>query len=205
VPTLPTVLTHTTDEAATAAREIGFPVVLKVYSPEILHKTDVGGVRGGLRTSEDVARAFEAIMVSVRRFLPQAPILGVTVQRMVEGGREVIVGFARDPQFGPLVMFGLGGVYVEVLRDVNFALAPLSLSEIGDLVSGVRSYPLLTGVRGEKEKDLDALYRTIAAVSTLGERFPEIMEMEINPLMVQDRGEGVWAVDGRVVLRREQG
>ncbi len=201
IPTLPTVLTHTADEAADVAKQIGFPVVMKVYSPEILHKTDVGGVRVGLRTSKDVAKAFEAIMVSVQRFLPQVPVLGITVQKMVEGGKEVIVGFSRDPQFGPLVMFGLGGVYVEVLKDVNFALTPLSKKEIREMVTGIKSFPLLSGVRGEKEKDIEALYEVIAVVGTLGERFPEIVEMEINPLMVKDKGEGVWAVDGRLILR----
>jgi acetyltransferase len=144
-------------------------------------------------------------MVNVRRFLPQAPITGITVQKMVEAGKEVIVGFSRDPQFGPLVMFGLGGIYVEVLKDVNFALAPLSRKEIKGLVSGIKSFPLLSGVRGEKEKDLDALHEIIATISAIGEKFPQIMEMEINPLMVKDKGEGVWAVDGRLILRGEQG
>jgi acetyl coenzyme A synthetase (ADP forming)-like protein len=205
IPTLPTVLTYTADEAADVAEQMGFPVVMKVYSPEILHKTDVGGVRVGLNTSKDVARAFEAIMVSVRRFLPEVPVLGITVQKMVEGGKEVIVGFSRDPQFGPLVMFGLGGVYVEVLKDVNFALTPLSKKEIRELVTGIKSFPLLSGVRGEKEKDLEALYEVIATVGTLGEKFTEIVEMEINPLMVKDKGEGVWAVDGRLILRGDKG
>jgi len=178
IPALPTVLTNTADEAADVAEQMGFPVVMKVYSPEILHKTDV-----------------------VQRFLPQVPVLGITVQRMIEGGKEVIIGFSRDPQFGPLVMFGLGGVYVEVLKDVNFALTPLSKKEIRELVTGIKSFPLLSGVRGEKEKDLEALYEVIARIGTLGERFPEIVEMEINPLMVKDKGEGVWAVDGRLILR----
>ena len=140
-------------------------------------------------------------MVSVRRFLPRVPILGITMQKMLEFGKEVIVGFSRDPQFGPLVMFGLGGVYVEVLKDVNFALAPLSRKEIVELVTGIKSFPLLSGVRGEKEKDLDALYEVIAAVGTLAEKFPQIVEMEINPLIVKDKGEGVWAVDGRLILK----
>ncbi len=205
IPTLPTVLTYTTDEAVDVSQEMGLPVVMKVYSPEILHKTDVGGVKVNLRTPKDVARAFEAIMVSVRRFMPQVPVLGITVQKMVEGGKEVIVGFSRDPQFGPLVMFGLGGVYVEVLKDVSFAITPLSRKEIRELVTGIKSFPLLSGVRGEREKDLDALYEVIATVGTLGEKFPEIVEMEINPLMVKDKGEGVWAVDGRLILRGEQG
>jgi len=137
----------------------------------------------------------------VRRFLQKVPVLGITVQKMVEGGKEVIVGFSRDPQFGPLVMFGLGGVYVEVLKDVNFALTPLSKKEIRELVSGIKSFPLLTGVRGEKEKDLEALYEVIATVGTIGKQFPEIVEMEINPLMVMDKGEGIRAVDGRLILR----
>ncbi len=200
---MPAVLAHTADEAVEAACEIGFPVVLKVYSPEILHKTDVGGVKVDLRTPDDVRTGFDAIMLSVRRFLPDVPISGITVQKMVEGGKEVIAGFSRDPQFGPLVMFGLGGVYVEVLKDVNFALTPLSKKETIELVTGIRSFPLLGGVRGEKEKDLPALYDVIAAVSKAGELFPEIMEMEINPLIVKDKGEGVWAVDARLILKGE--
>ncbi|MDZ4247039.1 MAG: acetate--CoA ligase family protein [Dehalococcoidia bacterium] len=203
IPVLPSTLSYTPEEAANYAREIGFPVVMKVYSPEILHKTDVGGVRINIRTPEEASRAFEEIMINVKRYLPQAPVSGITVQKMVEGGKEVITGFSRDPQFGPLLMFGLGGVYVEVLKDVNFALPPLSLREIKELVSGIKSFPLLTGVRGEKEKDLDALYDVIAAVASLGLNFPEIMEMEINPLIVKDRGEGVWAVDGRIILREK--
>jgi len=203
--TLPTIVAYTPDDAVESAQQMGFPVVMKVYSPEILHKTDVGGVKVGLETPEEVTRAFEAIMVSVRRFLPQVPVLGITVQKMVESGKEVIVGFSRDPQFGPLVMFGLGGVYVEVLKDVNFALTPLNIKEIRELVAGIKSFPLLSGVRGEKEKDLESLYEVIATVGTLGEKFPEIVEMEINPLMVKDRGEGVWAVDARLILRGEQG
>ncbi len=205
IPTPPTELANTPDEAVSAAEKMGFPVVMKVYSTEILHKTDVGGVRVGLKNAREVARAFEGIMVNVRRFLPQVPISGIAVQKMAEEGKEVIVGFSRDPQFGPLLMFGLGGIYVEVLKDVNFALTPLSMKEIKELVSGIKSFPLLSGVRGEKEKDLDALYEVIAAISTLGEKFPQIMEMEINPLMVKDKGEGVWAIDGRLILRGEQG
>ncbi len=205
IPTVPTTLAHTADEAADIAERMGFPVVLKVYSPEILHKTDVGGVRAGLRSSEEVCRAFEAIAVSVNRFLPQVPVLGITVQKMVEGGKEVIVGFSRDPQFGPLVMFGLGGIYVEILKDVNFALVPLNKKEIIDLVAGIRSFPLLSGVRGEQGKDLEALYEVIATVGTVGRWFPEIVEMEINPLIVQDKGQGVRAVDGRLILRGETG
>jgi acetate---CoA ligase (ADP-forming) len=205
IPTLPTVLAHTADESAGVAEQMGFPVVMKVYSPEILHKTDVGGVKVGLRTREEVARAFESIMVSVHRFLPQVPIGGITVQKMVEGGKEVIVGFSRDPQFGPLVMFGLGGVYVEVLKDVNFALTPLGKKEIRELVAGIKSFPLLSGVRGEKGKDLEALYEVISTVGTIGDKFPEIVEMEINPLVVKDKGQGVWAIDGRLILRGAQG
>ncbi len=204
IPTLPTVLTNTPEEAVHTAERMGFPVVMKVYSPEILHKTDVGGVRVGLRTPDEVTKAFEAITVNVRRYIPQVVILGITVQKMVEGGKEVIVGFSRDPQFGALVMFGLGGVYVEVLKDVNFALAPLGKKEIRELVLGVRSFPLLSGVRGEKEKDLDALYEVIATISTLGEKFSEIVEMEINPLIVKEKGQGVWAVDGRLILKGGQ-
>ncbi len=201
LPILPTVLTHTADEAVNIAEQMGFPVVMKIYSPEVLHKTDVGGVRVGLKSGEEVVKAYDAIMVSVKKFLPQAPVLGIAVQKMVEGGKEVIVGFSRDPQFGPLVMFGLGGVYVEVLKDVNFALTPLHKKEIRELVAGIRSYPLLTGVRGEKEKDLETLYEVIATIGTISEQFPEIVEMEINPMMIMDKGDGVWAVDGRLILR----
>ena len=193
-------LARTTEEAVLAARVVGYPVVLKIVSPDILHKTDVGGVKTHLSNEEALRRAFLEITANVRRRRPGATILGVLVQEMVKEGREVILGFIRDHQFGPLVMFGLGGIYVEVLRDVSFRLAPLTLTEAREMVREIRSYPLLKGVRGTKEADLKALTEALVRFSFLVSDFPELAEGEINPLMVRPRGKGVVAVDARFVL-----
>ncbi|QJA05277.1 CoA-binding protein [Thermosulfurimonas marina] len=193
-------LARTTEEAVLAARVVGYPVVLKIVSPEILHKTDVGGVKTNLRDEKELRQAFLEITTNVRRRQPGATILGVLVQEMIEGGREVILGFTRDHQFGPLVMFGLGGIYVEVLKDVSFRLAPLTLKEAREMIRKIRSYPLLKGIRGAKEADLEALAEALVRFSFLVSDFPELTEGEINPLMVRPRGKGVVAVDARLLL-----
>ncbi|NPB09449.1 MAG: CoA-binding protein [Thermodesulfobacteria bacterium] len=196
-------LARTTEEAVLAARVIGYPVVLKVVSPNILHKTDVGGVKVNIRTEEELKEAFLEITNNIRRREPRATIIGVLVQEMITNGREVILGFNRDPQFGPLVMFGLGGIYVEVLKDVSFRLAPFGPREAREMIREIKSFPLLKGVRGIPEADLDALVDHIVRFAFLVTDFPELTEGEINPLMVCPKGEGVWAVDARLILGGE--
>ncbi len=194
------VLARTVDEAAAAATRMGFPVALKIVSPDILHKTDVGGVRLDLKDAEAVAQGFHAIDASVRRFFPNAAIQGIAVQEMVVGGKEVILGMTRDPQFGPLLMFGLGGIYVEVLKDVAFRVAPIGPDEAEGMIREIRSFPLLRGVRGEKASDLAAIVDALCRLSQLCVDFPEILELDVNPLLVKPAGEGAVAIDARLAL-----
>ncbi len=187
------------DKVIQAAREIGYPVVLKVNSTDISHKTDVGGVITGISTDKAAKNAFDQIVSNINKRIPQTRIEGVSVQEMAHGV-EVIIGVTRDPQFGPFVTFGLGGVYVEVLRDVSHRLAPITMAEAKTMISEVKSYPILLGTRGRKALDIDAIARTIVCVSRISQDFKEIQEIEINPLIVQESG--CIAVDALVVIDR---
>ena len=193
-------LAKTPEEAIEIAEDIGYPVVIKVASPDILHKTDVGGVRVNLRTADDVRDAFDLIMYRAGRYMPDARIWGCQVQQMVPGGREVLLGMSRDPQFGPLVAFGLGGIYVEALKDVAFRVAPFSRQEADEMIREIRSYRLLEGVRGEPPADHGAMVDALMRISQLVTDFPEILELDINPLMVFEDGRGAMAIDMRLVL-----
>jgi acetyltransferase len=196
-------LAKTPDEAVTIAEEIGYPVVLKIASPDILHKTDVGGVKVGLDSPSDVRDAFDLMNYRAQRYVPGARIWGCQVQQMVRGGREVLLGMSRDPQFGPLVAFGLGGIYVEALKDVAFRVAPFSRQEAEEMIREIRSFPLLEGVRGEPPADFEAMVDSLLKISRLVTDFPEIVELDINPLMVFDEGGGAMAIDMRLVLASE--
>lgn len=193
----------TPDEAVDLAHQIGFPVVLKIASPDILHKTDVGGVKVGLTNAEDVRDAFELMVYRAQRYLPQAHLWGCLVQQMVPaGGQEVLVGMNRDPQFGPLVTFGLGGIYVETLKDVTFRVAPISVQEAELMISEIRAHALLDGVRGKPPLDKDAIVDALLRIAQLVQDFPEIVELDINPLMVYPQGQGAIAIDMRLVLSK---
>jgi acetyltransferase len=193
-------LAETSEEAIEIAQEIGYPVVLKIASPDILHKTDVGGVKLNLASPDDVRDAFDLMVYRAGRYVPGARIWGCQVQQMVSGGREVLVGMSRDPQFGPLVAFGLGGIYVEALKDVAFRVAPFSRQEAEEMIREIRSYPLLEGVRGEPPADHEAMVDALLRISRLVTDFPEIVELDINPLMVFEEGRGAVAIDMRLVL-----
>jgi len=189
------------DKAVAIASQIGYPVVLKIASPDILHKTDVGGVKVDLQNAEQVRDAFELMVYRAQRYVPEARILGCLVQEMVpEGGIEVLVGMNRDPQFGPLVTFGLGGIYVETLKDVTFRIAPFSEQEAGEMLSEIRAHALLDGVRGKPAADKQAIIDALLRVAQLVMDFPEITELDINPLMVYPRGQGAIAIDMRLAL-----
>ena len=188
------------EEAAEHAEKIGFPVVMKIISPDILHKSDIGGVRVGVRSRQEAMDAYELMMMRVHRYAPEAVLRGICVQEMIQSGREVILGSTRDPQFGPLVMFGLGGIYVEVLKDVSFRVAPFGEKHARRMIDEVRSAPLLRGARGEKPSDLDAIVDTLLVVSQMVTDFPEIVEMDINPLKVGEVGAGAVAVDARITI-----
>jgi len=193
-------LCKTADEAVAFADEIGYPVVLKIASPDILHKTDIGGVRLNVRNAADVRDSFDLITFRAARYTPHADIWGCLVQQQVSGGKEVIIGMNRDPQFGPLVMFGLGGIYVEALKDVVFQIAPFSRQDATNMIMKLRSSNLLMGVRGEARSDLGAIADTLLKVSQLVVDFPDIVEMDINPLMVFEEGRGAMGMDMRLVL-----
>jgi len=193
---------ETPEEAIEIANRLGYPVVLKVASPDILHKTDVGGVKVGLQNAEDVRDAFELIVYRAQRYVPEARLWGCLVQQMAPpGGLEVLVGMNRDPQFGPLVTFGLGGIYVETLKDVTFRIVPFSPQEAEEMLSEIRAHALLDGVRGRPAMDKAAIVQVLLRVGQLVQDFPEIVELDINPLMVYPRGQGALALDMRLVLK----
>jgi acetyl coenzyme A synthetase (ADP forming)-like protein len=196
----------TTREAAVAAaRKLGYPVVMKVVSQDVVHKSDVGGVRVGLKDSREVEDAFDLMMLRIPNLVPGARIEGVLVEEMKRGGREVILGMTRDPQFGPMLMFGLGGIYVEVLKDVTFHLAPLTVEEALEMLSATKTFALLKGVRGEQGVDLRSIAEALQRIAQLVVDFPEIQELDINPLRVgTTRGETV-ALDARITLVTEEG
>ena len=193
-------LADTSDEAVALAEQIGYPVVMKIASPDILHKSDIGGVRLGIENRDAVAEAFDEMMVNARRLMPRALILGVTIHGQAPPGKEVILGMTKDPDFGPLIMFGLGGIYVEVLKDVSFRLAPIDKTSALDMIREIRSFPLLRGVRGEPPADIDAIVESILRLSQLVTDFPQIIELDINPLRVMEAGKGAIAIDARMAI-----
>ncbi len=205
IPIPPSKLCRTSEEAVDFAEKVGYPVVMKIASPAILHKTDVGGVRLNIQSARDVRDSLDLITFRATRYMPGAEIWGCLVQQQVRGGKEVIIGMNRDPQFGPLVMFGLGGIYVEALHDVSFRIAPFEKEEASEMMKEIRSYNLLLGVRGEPKSDLNALSETLLKVSQLAADFPEIVEMDINPLIVFEEGRGVMGIDMRLVLSSNSG
>ncbi len=173
-------------------------MVLKISSPDILHKTDVGGVKVGVKTAKEAEDAFLSITTNARRSLPQAYIKGVMVYEMIKGGKEVILGVTRDRTFGPMIMFGLGGIYVEVLKDVSFRIAPVSRRDALNMVNEIKTVGLLKGARGAKPVDLAAIADNIVRLSTLVTAFPEIQELDINPLVVREQG--AVALDARIIF-----
>ncbi|MCB2179971.1 acetate--CoA ligase family protein [bacterium] len=197
-------LADTPAAAVEMANKIGYPVVLKIASPDILHKTDVGGVKVGIQNDEQMRDAFELMVYRAKRYLPEARIWGCLVQEMVPSGNlEVLVGVNRDPQFGPLVTFGLGGIYVETLKDVTFRIAPFSKLEAEAMLEEIRSKALLNGVRGAPPVDKVAIVDTLLRIGQLVQDFPEILELDINPLTVFTKGQGAIAIDMRLVLAKE--
>lgn len=193
-----TTLARSADEAAQQAEEAGFPVVLKIVSPDISHKSDVGGVKLNLKTADEVRAAYEEIVASAKKHVPGARIEGVAVQHMAPQGTEVIVGMTTDPQFGPVMMFGLGGIMVEVLKDVAFRLVPLEEKDARQMIQEIKGRPILEGVRGQPPADLAALQDTLLKVSKFVEEHPEIRELDLNPVFAYP--DGAVAVDARIVI-----
>ena len=200
IPIPQTRIARSLEEAIRAAETIGYPVVMKVVSRDILHKSDAGGVALDLEDKKEAIDAYQAILRNARAYKADAKIEGVEVSEMVEKGMETIIGARRDRTFGPLIMFGLGGIYVEVMKDVAFRALPINRKEIMAMVKEIRAYPLLLGVRGEEKKDLDGVVDTIIKVGTVLQRCARITDIEINPLLVYEHGRGVKAVDVRILL-----
>jgi 4-hydroxybutyryl-CoA synthetase (ADP-forming) len=187
-------------EALQAAKKIGYPIVMKIASPQIIHKSDAGGVKVGLKNPQEVKKAFKEIIKNAKKYDKKAIIKGVLVQEMVKGGKETIVGSKQEPGFGPVVMFGMGGIYVEVLKDVIFRVAPITDSEASEMVSSIKTNKLLQGVRGEKPSDVNKLAECIQRISQLVNDFQEIKELDMNPVLVFEKGKGCKVVDVRIGL-----
>ncbi len=198
-PSIKSILAKDENESLKAAQEIGYPLVMKIVSPDIIHKSDAGGVKVNIE-KEQVRNAYNSIISNVKKYKPDAKILGVLVQELVKGGKETIIGAKQDPKFGSLLMFGMGGIYVEVLKDVIFRLAPINEHEAKDMLESIKTSKLLKGVRGEKSSDVNALTDCLLRLSQLVTDFPEISEFDMNPLLVLEDGNGCKAVDVRIGL-----
>jgi len=185
-------------DAIAVADRLGYPVVLKILSPDIAHKSDAGGVKVGPNSAQEVQDAFAEIMAAVKSRQPDARIEGVAVQKMAATGTEVIIGMSKDPQFGPVMMFGLGGIFVEVLKDVAFRIVPLEPRDAREMIREIKGFPVLEGVRGQDPADLEALEGLILKVSEFVEAHPEIEELDLNPVFAYK--DGVIAVDARIVV-----
>ena len=191
-------LAKTGKEAVAAAKKMGFPVVLKIVSPDILHKTDVGGVKLNLNSEDEVVRAFDEIVKAAKKHKPKANIEGVSVQPMAKPGIEVIIGMSKDQQFGPVLMFGLGGILVEVLKDVSFRIVPLTKRDAREMIKEIKGYPILQGYRGHEPANIETLEDILLKVSKFVESEPAIKELDINPIFAYK--DGALALDARIIL-----
>jgi len=188
----------TEKEAVAHAEKVSYPVVMKIVSQDIIHKSDAGGVLVNVKTAAEVEAGFRKIMENARKYKPDARIEGVLVQEMAPQGIEVIVGAVKDPQFGQTVMFGLGGIFVELLKDVNFRVAPLTADDAKEMITSLKAYPLLNGYRGQKPADINALADILVNVSRLVMEQPDIKELDLNPVMAYPVG--AKTVDARIIL-----
>jgi 4-hydroxybutyryl-CoA synthetase (ADP-forming) len=200
-PTPKSILCTTEQECMNAANQIGYPLVMKIVSPDIIHKSDAGGVKVGIKTDDELKNSFRTITENALKYKSDAKIKGVLVQEMVESAKETILGASQDPTFGPVIMFGLGGIYVEVLKDVVFRIVPIDEQEAINMVESIKTIKLLKGVRGEKPSDLKAIADSLQRLSQLLVDFQEIKEFDINPLLVLEEGKGARVVDARIILR----
>lgn len=205
IPIPPYATATTADEAVEKSKSIGFPVVLKILSKDILHKSDAGGVKVNLKDEDAVRRAFDEIMKNVKSFGKEKGIdvdlsRGVFVSAFADMGTEMIVGVTKDPQFGHALMVGLGGIFVEVLKDVSFRLIPFTESDAKEMLSELKAYKILEGVRGEGPRDVDALVEIMLSISKMVDENPEIIELDCNPAFVYEKGKGAVVVDARILI-----
>jgi len=204
LPVTSTKLARSEDEAVKLAKEVGFPIVMKIVSPDILHKSDAGGVKVNIKDENAVREAFRTIMENARKYKANADIHGIAVQEMAPWGTEVILGSVNDPTFGPTMMFGLGGIFVEVLKDVTFRVAPVSTGQALRMLGEIRGAPILAGVRGEAPRDRQAMADTINAYSVMiMDLADEISESDANPVLVYEEGKGIKVVDARIILKKK--
>lgn len=195
-----TKLAETQKEAVSLSGKIGFPVALKIASPDVIHKSDAGGVKLSLTNATEVKKAYDEIIKRAKKAYPEAVIHGVTVQKMVRPATEVIVGTSKDPQFGPVIMFGLGGIFVELLKDVSFRVIPVEPRDAQEMIQEIKGFPLLQGFRGIEPASISAIVKTILNVSRLVEENPQIKELELNPVFAyRDKA---LAVDARIILEK---
>jgi len=186
------------EEAISISQQFGFPVVLKIASPDVVHKSDAGGVKLGLKTSKQVGKAYDDILKAIKKQYPEARIQGVAVQKMARPGVEVIIGVSKDAQFGPVIMFGLGGILVEILKDVSFRIVPLTQRDAREMIREIKGYPLLEGYRGQEPVDVANLEGLVLKVSNFVEQNPEVEELDLNPVFAYS--DGAVAVDARIIL-----
>jgi acyl-CoA synthetase (NDP forming) len=198
IPVVETQLAKSRQAAIDIAKEIGFPVVMKIASPDVAHKSDAGGVRLGLANATQAGKAYRDIIAAVKDKVPNARIEGVTVQQMARPGIEVIIGMSKDEQFGPVIMFGLGGILVEILKDVSFRIVPLERRDAAAMIKEIKGYPLLQGYRSQEPANIPAMEKLIVAVSDFIENNPQIKELDLNPVIAYK--DSVMAVDVRIVL-----
>jgi acetyl-CoA synthetase (ADP-forming) len=198
IPVVETKLAKNQKEAVLLSRKMGFPLVLKIISPDVIHKSDSGGVKLSIKNVAELKKAYVEIIGAVGRQYPNALIQGVSVQKMVRPGTEVIVGTSKDPQFGPVIMFGLGGIFVEVLKDVSFRIIPVDRKDAHEMIEEIKGYSLLQGYRGKEPANISALVEIILKISNLIEENPQIKELELNPIIAY--GDSAVAVDARIIL-----
>jgi acyl-CoA synthetase (NDP forming) len=198
IPVVETRLAKTSKEAVSLSQKMGFPVALKITSPDVIHKSDSGGVKLSLNNATQVKKAYDEILKKVRKQYPDAVVHGVSVQKMIRPGTEVIVGTTKDPQFGPVIMFGLGGIFVEVFKDVSFRIVPINQRDAQEMIQETKGYPLLQGYRGKEPANIPALVEMILNVSKFVEENPQIKELDLNPIFAYAKG--AIAVDARIIL-----
>jgi acyl-CoA synthetase (NDP forming) len=200
IPVVETRLAKTQKEAVSLSRKMGFPVVLKISSPEVIHKSDLGGVKLSLNNAAEVKKAYDEILKKVKKQYPEAAVHGVSVQKMVRPGTEVIIGTSKDPQFGPVIMFGLGGIFVELLKDVSFRVIPVKGKDAQEMIEEIKGYPLLKGYRGKEPASITALVEIILKISKFIEQNSQVKELDLNPIFAY-RDKAV-AVDARIILEK---
>ncbi len=198
IPVVETRLATSKQEAVAMSKKLGFPVVLKIVSPEITHKSDMGGVKLGLKTSKQVEAAYEEVQSAAKEKYPDAVFEGVSVQKMARPGTEVIIGMTKDSQFGPVLMFGLGGILVELLKDVSFRIVPLQKEDAREMIREIKGYPILEGFRGMEPVDVSVLEEILLKLSRFVDENPEIKELDLNPIFAYR--DGAVAADARIIL-----